>query len=299
MPAVALGGLLFLCLGLGPAEALDNPFFAMDTGTANGFTPAKIAMLADVGYTGTDFSALGFFERSVDQLPEVLAAVDTHGLALYGVYLDVFIDAEACPPDVRKAIDTLRGRGETVIWAALRSKDHEPGSTTGDTAAVATVRGVADLAAAAGLRVALYPHTDFYAERVADNVRLAERVDRNNVGVTWNLCHWLKVEGGRDFEKTADLVLPHLVRVTINGADTPAPGMAWDRLIQPLDSGSYDVYAFVKKLRERGYAGPIGLQGYGIGGDHREILGRSLAAWKGFARRLATASPTTDLPAPE
>jgi sugar phosphate isomerase/epimerase len=278
---------LVLGLGIGHADELDNPFFAMDTGTANGFTPAKIAMLADVGYRGVDFSALGFFGRSVDQLPEVLAATDDHGLELYGVYFAVDIDGGTCPPDVRRAIELLRGRGETVIWAALRSEGHEPGSAAGDTAAVATVRSMADLAAAAGLRVALYPHTADYAERVADNVRLAKKVGRENVGVTWNLCHWLKVEGGRDFEKTAALAMPYLMRVTVNGADTPEGDLGWDRLIQPLDAGSFDVFGFVRRLRERGYQGPVGLQGYGIGGDHREILTRSLTAWRGFVGRLA------------
>lgn len=285
--ALGAGLGLVLCLGAGHAEELDNPFFAMDTGTPSGFSAAKISMLADVGYTGVDFSALSFFDRSVDQLPEVLAAVDEHGLTLYGVYLDVFVDDGTCPPDVARTIEMLRGRQETVVWAALRSARHEPGSSAGDRAAVATVRAVADLAAAAGLQVALYPHAGFYAERVADNVRIAKAVGRENVGVTWNLCHWLKVEGGRDFEKTAALALPHLTRVTVSGADTPEGDLGWDRLIQPLDAGSYDVYGFVSRLRKLGYRGPIGLQGYGIGGDHRAVLARSLGAWKGFARRLA------------
>ncbi len=281
------GLMAVLCLGSGYADELDNPFFAMDTGTPNGFSPAKISMLADVGYTGVDFSALSFFDRSVDQLPDVLAAVDEHGLTLYGVYLDVFIDDGACPPEVERAIELLRGREETVVWAALRSARHEPGSSAGDAAAVATVGAVADLAAGAGLRVVLYPHTDFYAERVADNVRIARQVGRENVGVTWNLCHWLKVEAGLGFEKTAELAMPHLMRVTISGADPREGDLGWDRLIQPLDAGSYDVYGFVRRLRRLGYRGPVGLQGYGIGGDHRTILARSLAAWKGFAQRLS------------
>lgn len=33
-------------------------------------------------------------------------------------------------------------------------------------------------------------------------------------------------------------------------------------------------------LKELGYEGPIGLQCYGIGGDTREHLARSMAAWK-------------------
>jgi sugar phosphate isomerase/epimerase len=297
LPRLAVAGLVLTsALGVARAAELDNAFFAMDTGTAPGFSEAKIAMLADLGYDGVDFSAHSYFERSVDQLPEVLAAVDAHGLTLRAVYFEVEIDGGACPPRVREAIDLLNGRGETAIWAALRSSAHAPGSAGGDAAAVATVRDVADLAARASVPVALYPHTGYYAERVADNVRIARMADRENVGVTWNLCHWLKVEGGRDFETTAALALPLLVRVTVNGADVPKGDLGWDRLIQPLDAGTYDVYGFVSRLRRLGYTGPVGLQGYGIGGDHHEVLSRSLAAWKGFVTRFAAEE---DAPVPD
>ena len=223
----------------------------------------------------------------MEQLPEVLAAVSRHGLALQAIYYTVEIDGGRCPLDVQRAIEALRGRSETVIWAALRSARFAPGTAEGDAAAVATVRSIADHADPAGLRVALYPHTGQYAERVADNVRIARQAGRKNVGVTWNLCHWLKVEGGQGFEATAALAVPYLMRVTVNGADTPAGGLGWDRLIQPLDAGTYDVYGFVSRLRQLGYTGPIGLQGYGLKGDLRQNLTRSLAAWEGFKKRFA------------
>jgi sugar phosphate isomerase/epimerase len=282
-----IGLALILTLGASSAAELDNPFFAMDTGTASGFSEAKIAMLKGLGYTGVDFSALGSFGRSVDQLGEVLAAVDSQGLTLFAVYFTVDIDAGECPRDVRQAIGLLRGRSETVIWAALSSGRLQPGSAEGDTAAAATARSMAELAGRAGLRVALYPHTGQYAERVADNVRIAQRVGMKNLGVTWNLCHWLKVDGGRGFEATAALALPYLMRVTVNGADVPAGDLGWDRLIQPLGAGDYDVFAFVSRLRKLGYSGPIGLQGYGLKGDPSSNLARSLAAWRRFKERFA------------
>jgi hypothetical protein len=36
----------------------------------------------------------------------------------------------------------------------------------------------------------------------------------------------------------------------------------------------------LKTLKQLGYRGPIGLQCYGIGGDAREHLARSMAAWR-------------------
>ena len=63
--------------------------------------------------------------------------------------------------------------------------------------------------------------------------------------------------------------------------------MDWDRLIQTLDRGSYDVGRVVKALRRAGYNGPIGLQCYGIPGDNRENLKRSMKAWREIRSRSA------------
>lgn len=40
------------------------------------------------------------------------------------------------------------------------------------------------------------------------------------------------------------------------------------------------VGAFLKKLEGVGYVGPVGFQGFGIRGEPREILGRTMEAWK-------------------
>lgn len=79
--------------------------------------------------------------------------------------------------------------------------------------------------------------------------------------------------------------MPHLFVVSINGADRG--GQNWDTLIQTLDRGSFDVYEFLKTLRQMGYRGPIGLQHYGIKGDAHENLKRSMEAWQRFSARMA------------
>ena len=74
------------------------------------------------------------------------------------------------------------------------------------------------MAEEAQVRIALYPHAGFWVERVEDAVRLAARVDRKNLGVTFNLCHWLKVDG-RNLDTSLAQARPYLFLVTINGAD--------------------------------------------------------------------------------
>jgi sugar phosphate isomerase/epimerase len=154
---------------------------------------------------------------------------------------------------------------------------------------VAAVREVADLAAQQGLAVSLYPHVGSLTERVSDAVRIADKAGRANVGVTFNLCHWLRTDGPDSMERTLKLALPRLSLVTINGADRD--GKDWVRLIQPLDSGTFDVAAFLGALHGLGYRGPIGLQGYAVAINAKiepgENLTRSMAAWKKLARAAA------------
>ena len=73
--------------------------------------------------------------------------------------------------------------------------------------------------------------------------------------------------------------LPRLWAVSINGADNFDEKPGWEHYIQPLGKGDFDVAGFLKTLKELDYKGPIGLQCYGIGGDAREHLARSMTAW--------------------
>jgi len=71
--------------------------------------------------------------------------------------------------------------------------------------------------------------------------------------------------------------MPYLFAVTINGADSGAK--SWEDIIQTLDRGTFGMRQFLKTLGDVGYTGPIGLQGYGIGGDVRDNLKRSINAY--------------------
>jgi sugar phosphate isomerase/epimerase len=153
--------------------------------------------------------------------------------------------------------------------------------------AVAAVREVADAAARYGLSVSLYPHFGNLIERVDDAVRIAEKTGRQNVGVTFNLCHWLRTDGPDSMACVLKLAMPRLSLVTINGADRN--GKDWGQLIQPLDRGDFDIGALLAELKRLGYRGPIGLQGYDVanhlGIEPGENLRRSMSAWRNAAWR--------------
>lgn len=269
-------------------EGLTNPFFALSNCLVDDKHPtpeSQAQTLAELGYAGIAPSG-------VSGIPEMLKGLDANGLKMFALYVGANLDPDQpkYDPGLPAAIKLLKGR-DTFIWLFIRSSKYKPSSSEGDPRAVEIVGEIAKMAEQSGLRVALYPHTGFYVERVEDAVRVAEKVDRRNVGVTFNLCHWLKVGDQKNMKPLIKSALPHLFLVTINGADPEGKSdRTWSRLIQPLDSGSFDLYGLLKALKDLGYAGPVGLQCYGVPGDKYENLKRSMAAWRRLSARMAAES---------
>ena len=262
---------------------LTNPFFAMDTGTideARKTAKLQAEMVKELGYAG-----IGYWERDISRgaagLREMLGELDRCGLKAYPVYFTIKLEEpnEQYLPMIEDSIKLLAGR-QTMIWLATTSDVHRKSSPAGDEQAVGIIREIADAAYKNGVSVALYPHADFWLEKIDDAVRVAEKTNRRNVGVTFNLYHWLKTDSPANMEQAVKKALPYLFVATING--TTEAGS-----IETLDQGTFDVYKFLKSLKRNGFKGPIGLQGYGIGGDVRENLRRSMEAWRRFSQRLA------------
>ncbi len=253
-----------------PAAA--SPFFAFDNGTGRGrLSPdAQAKMLKELGYAGIGYTG-------AKGIPEMLKALDAHGLKMFSIYVGAKLgpDGPTFDPSLKEGIRALQGR-DTVIWLTLTGK-----SPDGDRQAAQVVGEIAALAAESKLRVALYPHVGFYVARVEDALRVVEQVDRKNVGVSLNLCHWLKLDDEKNLQPLLKAAAPHLFLVSINGADGGDTNtMGWDRLIQTLDRGDFDMAGFLKTLAKYGYRGPIGLQCYAVRGDVRENLRRSMSAWR-------------------
>ena len=268
-----------------PAQS-PNSFFAfcMDTHDSQKRTlDEQAALLKELGYDGAGHLWL-------DDLDQRIETLDAFGLKLFQIYLRVNIAADKPPYDPRleEALPLLKGRD---VMLALLVTGRPPSDPGGDARAVEIVCEIADMAEASGVRVVLYPHAGDWLERVEDAVRVARKADRPNVGVMFNLCHWLKVDDEENLKPLLATAMPHLFAVSINGADRAAEIHAdTGNWLQPLGSGSFDVCAFLRTLRDLGYRGPIGLQCYGIPGDARDHLTRSMAAWRELAK--CTAAPS-------
>ncbi|MHB8969853.1 MAG: sugar phosphate isomerase/epimerase family protein [Pirellulaceae bacterium] len=260
--------------------ALSNPFFAFDNGTGQGVLPVaeQARLLAELGYSGIGYTGC-------QGIPDMLQALDAQHLKMFSIYVAAQVGDKgpAYEADLPAALKALQGR-DTLIWLTVQGQINDQ-----DQQAVKVVQQVADLAQEAGLRVALYPHVGFYVASTDDAVRIAKKAERKNLGVSFNLCHSLQLGQESRIPEILREALPYLYVVSINGAEHDG---GWDRLIQTLDRGEYDVFALLTLLKELDYQGPIGLQCYNIQGDVRENLTRSIGAWKKFVARMQQEHPT-------
>lgn len=256
--SILLASSLALCAG-------DKfPFFAFSNGMPAGSYEEEAVLLKELGYEGISQIKPG--EGSA-KLAERVAMYRKHGLEVLSIYLA----AEAKPIDpalVRPLADG--GIIELTVTGKVTPE------------LIASIRKTAELAGEMNIRVALYPHHGFTVATMPQAMELAEKIGHPNLGVVFNLCHFLRSENPADLEAVLGKAAPRLFLVTTNGADTD--GKEWNTLIQPLDKGSFPQKRLLDTLVKIGYRGPVALQCFNVKGDRRANLTRSMAAWKALKR---------------
>jgi sugar phosphate isomerase/epimerase len=241
-------------------------FFAFENGVRFGSVEKQISVLKELGY-----DSLG--SAKPQNLAERLKLHKEAGVPISSLYIGGPIGGKVNPL-IAESIRQLKGY-DTIIELYVQR-----GGKNTDEEAVAFVQEVADLAKASKLKVVLYPHAGFYVDTIGDGVRIAKLAKRGNVGVMFNLCHFLKVEPQSDLKKTLESAGDLLWRASTCGAEIG--GNNWGQLIQPLDKGTFDQVALLKMLRELGFTGDVGLQCYGVKGDAKANLSNSITAWEKY-----------------
>lgn len=266
------GFLVCLCgmtLAAEPAGPSSPGFYVFQNGMKFQSPEEGVKFIKDLGYQGIG-------SAYPKDLAKLKAACEKEGLKLFSVYLDSKVNAEnfSYGKEVDDAIAVLKGTD------ALLELNVQRGANPNDAQAIALVKEIGTKAKAAGLKVVIYPHLNFHIERVDHAVNIAKATGCDNVGVAFNLCHFLKVQPTDDLSKTLTEAKPLLWSVSINGADKD--GKDWNTLIRPLDEGSFDISPLLKQLREMRYHGAIGLQCFNIRTEPKEHLARSIQAWKKY-----------------
>jgi hypothetical protein len=242
------------------ADPAPPALYVFENGLGFGTDAEEAAFLKAAGYAGVSQVHGG------DSLAEKVAAYEKEGLRVLSVYRDVAgkgLDADDLRP--------LADKGGLIELTVRKLTPETP----------ARIREICLVAEGLGMRVALYPHHGNGVATIPQAMELISKVDCPELGVMFNLCHFLKSENPADLEKTIAAAGNKLFAVSVNGADTD--GKDWATLIRPLGEGDFPVGKLLGALRKNDFSGPVGLQCYGVKGDKKENLSASIAAWKNIA----------------
>ena len=234
--------------------------------------PQQAQMLHELGFDGVGYPL--WFDENIEKN---LKTLDEANLKVYMLYTTVNVKSGDKPFDPRlpEAFKKLKGRNLTVC---VLLSGFQPGDPQGMAPAVKILRQLGDMAAQSDLRISIYHHTGDWTQRFFHALEVVKKTNHPQAGVNFNLCHWLKIDGKKDYRPVLRENASKIFAVTINGAKVGAE--PWTHgLIQPLDRGDFDNPSLLATLRESDYRGPIALMCYGVPGDAQEHLARSMKVW--------------------
>ena len=235
-------------------------------------------MLKELGYEGVGHIWL-------DSVAERLKTLDDAGLKLYQITMTVDLtpDKPAYDPRFKDVLALVKGRHVQFDLLIGGMKPSDPaGDDRGGGSASRDVRP------GPRLRVAIAPLPARGQLDRADRGRGPRRGEGGSSERRRDVQSLPLAAGGpvARLRPLLERAMPRLWAVSINGADEYDDKPGWDHYIQPLDRGSFDVAGLLRTLDELGYKGPVGLQCFGIGGDARDHLARSMAAWRKIRQTL-------------
>jgi sugar phosphate isomerase/epimerase len=260
---------LFSVVAANPgAAALENEFFTMDNGLRDVKSIAgKAALLEELGYDGVTWRP--------GNTAEAVKEMTARGVKMHALMMNLPVtkgESSAVLP--LKDIEALKGTG-AILWVQLTRNGGN------DEDAVRELRRLNAVAKPLRLRIAIYPHIGNHVESLEDALRVANLMGDENVGVSLTLCHQLKKHGVQDLAPLLKQALPKLFLVQISGAESgDTKQMGWDKLIQPLGQGSYDVKKLLRVLDKLEYRGPVGVIGYGLKQPAKQHLRQSISFWR-------------------
>lgn len=281
-------GFLFASPIFGQGKQLDNVFYCFNNGirtlpNAPKSLADQAALIKKIGFDGLS----GHVGEDYWARRETL---DVVGVDMPEIYWGMTLTDDGhieYKEEIKEIIKDSKDRN-LLVALFLNAKKYMNHRTEGDKRFADGIQALADFAAPYHVEVAIYPHANNYCETLAQSVSMAKRINRRNVGIIFNTCHLLKVEGEKGWQEKAKKALPYLFMVSINGADSgETQKMGWDRLIQPLGQGTFDTYALVKFFKDNGYDGKFGLQCYNIKQACDVALTQSMNTWRAYQKNYA------------
>ena len=263
---------------------MKNVMYAMDThfmGENEGPTPLEQAhMVKEAGYD--DYYMTGATE-DVERFRALLRASNEAALGFNAAFQVFEISQAPTEVDFERIGSVLRDldsptRFEIALTHGGFGKNM--GEESLDEQALAWLNPIAELLDEHEIEGSLYPHFAYYLETFTDALRLAEKMDHPRMKVMFCGYHFFRVAKEKSAADLFAKAGERMNAVNLCGSRRlPNPDENINGLnptIEPLDTGEMDNKAIVRELIRIGYAGPIGIQGYGVTAPAKEALNRSI-----------------------
>jgi len=282
--------LLFLVAIPAFSQKIGNEFFVLHNAIRGDSVyktfDQQVALIKSLGYDGVEINQLESFAG-------MKAALDQHQFKGSYLYFKINVDQPQLDERLEGIIAQLKGSGTLLApYMVSDSKQFKPSSHEADAHLTVLIQQLGKWAQKSNLKVALYTHYGFYVETIDHALSLVKAADMKNVGLSFNLCHWLattSLSERTNWKNDLKILNPYLKMVTISGAnqvDSQAK-TPWDDYILPLGTGTYDTYGLVRYLvKDLKYKGPIGVQCYNIKADKPELLRTTMQVWQGYKSKL-------------
>ncbi len=262
-----------------------NSVYAMDTYFTNslGVYPweMRCEMLRELGYNETYLTL--WSEDAWEDLPKIAHAFNDFGLHVSGVYWTLDLDDRGgANHRFLEAMPTLPAA--TRIELAIVG---ESAFDVDDARLKSWLETLLQAADEHDLQITLYPHLDFWLDRLENALQVARKYLHPRLGAVFCGYHWFGLPG-QNLHALPQLLkeaAPLLRAVNLCGSSCKSDNPR-QCTIETLDRGELDNASIAAVLREINYDGPVGFQGYGIGGDAYANLHASLNAWRDMQARL-------------
>ena len=282
--------LLTLFTKISFAQKVKNEFFAFHNiirgDSIYSTFDKQVELIKNAGFDAIEINQIDSFEG-------MKAALDQHDFKGAYFYIKVKLEQPYLDPRLENYIQQLKG-SKTIIapYIVSESKKFSPSSTDADTLVIRLIKQIALWSKKSDLQVAIYPHFGFYVERTDHALALVKEINIKNVGLSFNLCHWLATTSSNErleIKQHLKTLLPYLKMISISGANDLITKQKniWVDYILPLGQGSFDTYNLVKFLViDLKFKNPIGVQCYNIKGSKTELINTTIQAWNTIKNQL-------------
>ena len=243
-----------------PAQSNDaNPLgtFSFDFKRL-GKTPAEqVSALKKIGFSGATLTFNDDFKAFSKE-------VKTGDFEIYAAHKAIQIGKKTKfnSQQISRLVDQVKSVNAD-FWFIIREKKGDKASTA---LVLETINKVADICAKKGVRCVLYPHDNTLMESAEEAIDLVKKSGRDDLFISFHLCHEIRAGNGNRLEEVAKKVKPYLRLASISGANVKYADNSqdWSKTIQPLDKGSYDTSKFIKALQSIDYKGPVILHTFAL-----------------------------------